>query len=91
MLKARAKEEDAKQMARLLPAAGGTPSGDDLKDALEFGSRINELVNTLGLRQTLTERGVGRDQIPVVVGRVTGGLKEGQMYEAVTTLVEGLY
>jgi alcohol dehydrogenase class IV len=91
MLKARAKEEDAKQMARLLPAAGGTSSGDDLKDGLEFGSRINELVSTLGLRQTLTERGVGRDQIPVVVGRVTGGLKEGQMYEAVTRLVEGLY
>jgi alcohol dehydrogenase class IV len=91
MLKARAKEEDAKKMARLLSAAGGTPSGDDLKDGLEFGSRINELVSTLGLRQTLTERGVGRDQIPVVVGRVTGGLKEGQMYEAVTRLVEGLY
>lgn len=90
-LKARGKPEDAKQMARLLSATGGTPSGDDLTDALEVGCRINGLVKTLGLHQTLTERGVGKDQIPIVVGRVTGGMTEGPLYSGITQLVEGLY
>ncbi|ERF77224.1 hypothetical protein EPUS_05793 [Endocarpon pusillum Z07020] len=90
-LKARAKQEDAKQIARLLPWIGGTSSGDDLKDALEVGCKISALVESLGLHQSLTERGIGRDQIPIVVERATGGLKEGSLYDIVTLLVEGLY
>ena len=91
MLKARGKQDDAKQIARLLPAAGGKPSGDDLKDALEVGRRIVGLVDALGLRKSLTERGVGKEQISIVVERAIGGGKEGPMFDAVTRLVEGLY
>ncbi len=90
-LKAQAKPEDAKQIARLLPWTGGTSSGDELKDALEVGSRISALVESLGLRQSLTQRGIGRDQIPIVAERATGGLNQGPLYDAVTRLVEGLY
>ena len=83
--------EDAKQIARLLPAIGGQASGDAREDAREVGGRIIELVATLGLRQTLTGKGVGKDQVPIIVGRATGGMIEGPMYDAVTHLVEGLY
>ena len=91
MLKVRGKQEDAKQMARLLPATSDKLSGDDFKDALEVGSRIVGLVDNLGLHQNLTERGIGKDQIPIIVERATGGLKEGLMYDDVTRLVEGSY
>lgn len=91
MLKAQSKEEDAKQIAKLLPATGGKSTGDDLKDALEVGARIVGLVDTLGLHQTLTDRGVTKEEIPIIVERATGGMKEGPIYDAVTRLVEGFY
>ena len=91
MVKLKAETEDAKQIARLLPATGGKPSGNAREDAREVGSRIMELVATLGLRQNLTERGVGKDQVPIIVARATGGMKEGPVHDAVTHLVEGLY
>ena len=89
--KAQDNTEDALQIARLLPAIGGTPSGDVLKDALQVGDNIIMLVETLGLSQSLTERGVGKDQVPIIVDRATGGMKEGQLYDAVKRLVEGLF
>ena len=61
------------------------------KDAQEVGSRINDLVATLHLRQNLTEIKVGKDQIPIIVGRATGGKTEGPLFDAVAQLVEGLY
>lgn len=92
MFKAQSKRDHAEQIARLLPATGAKRSGDDLKDALEVGSRITGLVEALGLRPcTLTERGIGKDQISVIVERATGGMMEGPMYDAVTRLVEGFY
>lgn len=83
--------DDAEQIARLLPATGGKACGNAREDAREVGSRIIELVATLGLRQNLTGKGVGKDQIPIIVVRATGGMTEGPMYDAVTHLVEGLY
>ena len=83
--------EDAKQIARLLPATGGQASGDTREDAREVGRRINDLVATLGLRQNLNERGIGKDQIPIITGRATRGMTEGPVYDAVMHLVEGLY
>ena len=83
--------ENAKQISRLLPATGGKASGDVREDAREVGSRIIGLVTTLGLRQTLTERGVNKDQVPIIAGRATGGTTEGPIYDAVKHLVEGLY
>lgn len=83
--------EDAKQIARLLPATGGKASGDVQEDAREVGRRIIGLVTTLELRQNLTERGVDKDQVPIIVERATGGITEGPMHDAVKHLVEGLY
>ena len=83
--------EDAKQIAILLPATGGKASGDVREDAQEVGSRIIGLITTLGLRQNLTERGVDKDQVPIIVGRATGGITERPMHDAVKHLVEGLY
>ena len=91
-MKAQAQNSIAVQIARLLPAAGGTKSGDDLEDALEVGRRVAGLVEKLGLHPaTLTERGVKRDQIPVIVERATGGLTEGPLYDSVRELVEGFF
>ena len=91
MVKLKAEDaKDAEQIARLLPATGGQPSGHVQEDAQEVGNRINELVATLGLRQNLTEKGVGKDQIPIIVGRATGGMTEGPVYDAVRHLIEGL-
>jgi hypothetical protein len=92
MLIAHHKQDDAEQIARLLPAVGGRRTDDRLNDALEVGERIIALVEVLGLHPpTLTERGIGRDQIPIIVQRATGGLKEGPMLDAVTQLVERFF
>ena len=90
-IKAGAKAEDAAQIARALPFLGEGRTGDDVKDAVRVGDRILELVQGLGLRTTLTEKGVGRDQVDVICKRATGGQTEGQQYEAVKKLVLELY
>ncbi|PGH23592.1 hypothetical protein AJ80_02372 [Polytolypa hystricis UAMH7299] len=89
--KAKNNPDDARQIARLLPATGGTPSGDDFDDALEVGDRILRLVDTLGLRQELGSRGVGKDQIPIIVERAMGGIKSGPEYDAVVRLVDSFF
>lgn len=91
VVKTKADTEDATQIARLLSATGGKPSGDIQEDAREVGNRINELVATLGLRTSLSEKGVGKDQVPIIVSRALNGMTEGPVYDAVTRLVEGLY
>ncbi|KAL6716881.1 hypothetical protein ACLMJK_004793 [Lecanora helva] len=89
-LKAKSRK-DAQQIARLLPSIGGEQSNDVLADGQEVGNRINDLVIALGLRQTLTERSVGKDQIPTIVARSTGGAAGGPLYDEVTNLVEALF
>ena len=79
------------QLARLLPFVGGSRTGDDKQDSTEVGDRILQLVQDLGLTTTLTEKGVGRDQVDIIVQRATGGQKEGEVYDAVKGLVEELY
>ena len=89
--KAQDNEEDAIQIARLLPATGGMTTGNILNDALQVGDKIIMLVETLGLTRSLTERGVNKDQIPIIVERATAGIKDGRVHDAVTRLVEGLF
>ncbi|KAH9831318.1 Iron-containing alcohol dehydrogenase, partial [Teratosphaeria destructans] len=69
---------------------GVKASGDATRDAVAVGDAILELVQRLGLRTTLTERGVGRDQVDVIT-RTATGTDSGPVYEAVKRLVEGLY
>lgn len=90
-LKAKGNREDAAQIARLLPFIGKTASGDAQKDGETVGDAILELVNTLGLHETLTERKVGRDQVELITKRATGGKTDGDVYDAVKKLVENLY
>ncbi|KAI4226332.1 MAG: hypothetical protein LQ349_006897 [Xanthoria aureola] len=61
-LKARESPQNAKEISRLLPSAGGNPTGDDLQDALSVGDRIMGLVDSLGLdTETLSARGISSD------------------------------
>lgn len=90
-LKAKGNQDDAKQIARMLNGIGGQCSGNPDSDAQMVGNRINRLVDELGLHQSLTERGVGKDQVDVITSRATGGMKEGPMFDAVKGLVEGLW
>ena len=100
-LKARLSGDDAAKVANILPFLGETASGDALKDAEKVGDRINGLVKDLGFKTTLTEKGVGRDEVDIIVKRATGGLnpdpnkkassKEETLALEVRKLVEELY
>lgn len=102
-LKARSNPDDAAQVASILHAIpseyGAAASGDDLKDAEAVGDAILKLVSDLGFKSTLTEKGVGKDQVDIIVKRATGGLsgkdemseQEKKMVGGVKKLVESLY
>jgi alcohol dehydrogenase class IV len=81
----------AEQVARLLPFIGETASGDKKKDAEKVGDRILKLVKELELDSDLTNYKVGKDQIPLITERATGGQKSGDVYNAVEGLVKGLF
>lgn len=81
----------AQQVARLLPFIGEPVSGNTQADAALVGDRILKLVKDLELDSDLRNYKVGRDQIPVIVERATGGMKEGLIHDAVEGLVKGLF
>lgn len=98
-LKARQSTENAENIATVLPYIGERRSGDDVKDSDLVGDRILGLVEELGLKTTLTEKGVGKDQLDIICERATGGLipskdkapQEEQLLNAVRGLVEKLW
>lgn len=98
-LKARQSKQNAEAIANILPYIGQARSGDDLKDSDTLGDRILGLVQDSGLKTTLTEKGVGKDQVDIICARATGGLMPGktkneeeeQISKAVRHLVEGLF
>lgn len=83
-------EQDAEQLARMAPFIGVSKSGDNKKDATAVGDAILKLVEDLGLKTTLTEKGVGKDQVPQIVKLATRQ-ESGPIYEKVKGLVENLY
>lgn len=89
-LKAESSADDATQIARMAPFIGISKSGHDRQDAQAVGDAILELVKRLDLKTTLPEKGVGKDQIPIITQRATGQ-ESGPMYDKVKVLVEGLY
>ncbi|TKA67760.1 hypothetical protein B0A55_08436 [Friedmanniomyces simplex] len=89
-LKAEGSEEDARQLARMAPFIGLKVSGDSRKDGMAVGDAILDLVERLGLKTTLPEKGVGRDQVHTIVNLATRQ-ESGPVYEKVKGLVEGLY
>ena len=100
-LKAKGSKADAARIANILQYLGEQKSGDDVKDAEMVGDRILKLVDDLGFKTTLTEKGVGRDEIDTICARATGGMTpenlkeksegEQKMYQGVRGLVESLY
>ncbi|KAK4544137.1 hypothetical protein LTR36_004635 [Oleoguttula mirabilis] len=89
-LKAQSSKEDAAQLARMAPFIGLKQSGDDEKDAVAVGNAILDLVKTLELKTTLTEKGVGKDQLDVITKTATRQ-ENGPVYDKVKQLVENLY
>ncbi|KAI9101890.1 hypothetical protein DFS34DRAFT_435182 [Phlyctochytrium arcticum] len=99
-LKARESIETATQIAHILSYIPGAASTGDVScDADQVGTAILTLVTDLGLKTTLIEKGVSKDQIDTIVDRATGGLlkkdglskEEKRTVENVRGLVEGLY
>ena len=98
-LRARQNSENAENIAAILPYIREKRSGDDLKDSDLVGDRILGLVQDLGLKTTLTEKGVGKDQLDTICARATGGLlpskekspQEEELLKAVRELVEKLW
>lgn len=99
-LKAKWDPKDAAAVARILEVLPGEKrSGDDVQDAEVVGDRILKLVDELGFKTTLTEKGVDRDQLPTILQRATGGLsdkeskseQEQRMVDGLKKMVESLY
>ncbi|KAK5138431.1 hypothetical protein LTR08_000017 [Meristemomyces frigidus] len=89
-LKAESSAEDAAQLARMAPFIGLSKSGDDKTDAVAVGDAILELVKSLDLNTTLTEKGVGKDQVDVIVKTATKQ-ESGPVFDKVKQLVQNLY
>ena len=89
-LKAQSSDEDAEQLARMAPFIGLSKSGDNKKDAVAVGDAILDLVKKLYLHNTLTEKGIGKDQVSVITKLATRQ-ESGPLYDKVKELVEGLY
>lgn len=89
-LKAQSSSDDAAQLARMAPFIGISTSGNNEKDAVAVGDAILKLVDDLGLKTTLTEKNVGKDQINVITKTATRQ-ESGPVFDAVKQLVEGLY
>jgi alcohol dehydrogenase class IV len=79
----------AKAISRLLLFMGQTSTGNHREDALKLGDMVVNLVNEeLGLKTTLTERGVARGETNLIVERALGGTKSGPVFEQVKALVD---
>ena len=74
----------------MAPFIGIAKSGDDKKDAIAVGDAILDLVKDLDLKTTLTEKGVGKDQVPKIT-QIATRQQDGPVYDKVKELVEGLY
>lgn len=91
-LKAHESPQNARQIARLLPAVGASSTGDELHDALHVGDRIIDLVNSLKLGLLgLSARGISKSEIPIIVQRALGGATDEPLYRQVEALVETLF
>lgn len=89
-LKAESSDEDAAQIARMAPFVGVPKSGDTKKDGVAVGDAILKLVEEIGLKTTLTEKGVGKDKVEFIVKTATRQ-DSGPLYDKVKLLVENLY
>lgn len=89
-LKAESSAEDAAQLARMAPFVGVPKSGDDQKDGIAVGDAILKLVEDIGLKTTLTEKGVSEDKVDWIVKTATKQ-ESGPVFDKVKLLVENLF
>jgi len=82
--------KNAEQLARLAPAIGISPTGDNAEDARRVGDEILGLVKRLGLAKTLSDYQVGTDQAEIITKRATGA-ENGELYDRVLKIVQGLF
>ncbi|KAI9648867.1 hypothetical protein NHQ30_003508 [Ciborinia camelliae] len=91
-MKAYESPENAKQIARLLPKISSIQTGNDIHDAIEVGNRIIALVESLSLGiGVLSDWGVSKNEIPIIVQRALAGIKDGPMFDRVEQLVKTLF
>lgn len=99
-LKARLDSRDAQSIANTLPCFGTERSGNDVVDSQEVGRRILQLVQDLGLRTTLTQYNVQKNQLDTICNRALGAWMPGEdkddtkskaLREAVRDLVSALF
>ncbi|KAF9891376.1 hypothetical protein FE257_004232 [Aspergillus nanangensis] len=97
-LQGRFDEDDARSVAAILPYLGQQRSDDSKADCEKVGDCILRLVKDLGLYSTLSQRGVAKDQVDIIVERGLGpwrsgmpGGMNGEYGLAVRELVEGLF
>ncbi|KAF2722488.1 Dehydroquinate synthase-like protein [Polychaeton citri CBS 116435] len=89
-LKAKLSSADAVQIARMVPYIGLKSTGDTVQDALAVGDAVLNLVEVLGLKTTLTEKGVDKDQIDVIT-RLATASESGEFYDRVRDIVANIY
>ncbi|OLL23177.1 Maleylacetate reductase [Neolecta irregularis DAH-3] len=77
---------EASQISRILGPLGFTPTGSPEKDALIIAEKIDELIETLGLKTNLKEQNIPGGEAQVIAERAG---HEGK--QEIIKLVEGLY
>ncbi|THY13262.1 Dehydroquinate synthase-like protein [Aureobasidium pullulans] len=89
-LKASTDPSAASQISRLCPFVGVTASGDDKTDGIAVGDAILKLVESLGLKSSLTEYKVDESEAHTITKTATRA-ESGEVYDSVMKLVKGLW
>jgi len=84
-----ASEEDKQWLAGALYQLHQPSTGSLDGDVLRFSQLIDGLVNDLGLKITLDQYGVPREDLPIIAERALGGKTE--IHGDVLSLLQGLY
>ncbi|KAF2673568.1 Dehydroquinate synthase-like protein [Microthyrium microscopicum] len=80
----------AEQLARMAPFVGAKVTGTAQIDASAVGDRVLELVEELGLTTRLSDKGVGDDQVPIIVKRATKQ-ESGPVFDKVAEIVKAMF
>jgi 3-oxoacid CoA-transferase len=82
---------EANQLARLAPFLG-IPDGSEKEAAIGVADKVQQLVDGLGLKSTLTEYKVPHtEQEMEAIAERALHTKEGDQFQAVVQIVKGLY
>jgi alcohol dehydrogenase class IV len=88
-MKAQSDDNACHEIARMVPFIGLQSTSDTKKDAEAVSDAIVKLVQELGLTTKLRDKGVGEDQVPVIVKRASGK-ESGPEFEKLKGLVRSL-